>query len=511
MSLAHSIERALFLIFVVSLTGIEAADNRDTSLVNQLDEPVSSDSSNSLFSIPLDTKYYSPEEIAIKLTEVPRVLEEPCSEEGLQFFKDIKDQIELFKEQDDDIENEALRYRSKCSFTFIANLFPIWSNQEINAVLKEWTDIGMSRLVNYKTKKLKHRFLDISFVHELQSFLDPNTDDDLKKELLFEGDQDAGSSSSRGPQKMVEAKEALATGLDGYCWPMQSKTFVRINELMEWYLTVYYQKDSKFMHLIFTSSFLNRSFYLYSICKNIQKSVPTQEPRASLPDSLKAIAELPLNEISLEESDFVYGYLSSLRKTLNDVSSRTLISFSATEETIDYSDNTQIRNYLVHETDLAKRLLIERCQERARPRIRYTKWLKRDDCAVSALVNSVYKVARNTDIIDSLKAGYVGPVISALSDKKIQEQIVEALGGTKNPKVLAGLANRSFDTSREDSVEKICIDFKMVYDNTYVDSLNYLIHHYPEHSLIASMLNDENSEVLKFYLTSLVCQKLSGR
>lgn len=490
-------------IFLLSLFAIapifqnsESSDVEISGSPSYSDMSETSEESDSDFSV----------EIELSLSDIPRIMDEPCSEEGLMFFRDIRDHIDAYVEHDSTIHDKALRYRSKCLFTFVTNLYPFWSDQEISNVLREWTDVALTRLMEYKGKKLRRQITDMSFVHGFHSLLNPYQHPKLMKKLLFLDDRDAGSSSTRGPQRIDDANAALASGRNGYCWPMQSETFVKVNELMELVLTIFFRENEKeYRHLLFDIAILNRSFNLYSLCKNIQSTVLFPDSVISLPNALQEIVNLPFIGISSEDATFARGYMDSLRKTTTDCTPRELISFTATEETVSYAENMQLRNYLIQETERTKRATIEKCQQEARPLARYTKMLMRNDCGVTVLVNSVYRVARDTHVIDLLKVGNVGQVTTILGDEQTLNSIVEQAKKTSN--VLRGLSHRSYDMSNE-NLAKICVDFKIIYNNNYVDSLNYLIHHYPQNNLIVSMLDDDDSEVLKFYLTYLACQNL---
>lgn len=491
---------ALIFLEVQSMnidTGNNDDDDDDYRLSNQ------SESSESSEAAPI------PDDIETKLNQVAAVMQWPCSEEGLQVFLDIREKSEEYSEHDPDIYAKSLRYKAKCSYTFIANLFPFWSNEESKNHISDWTDIANFRMENYKGNLLRRRSVDVSFINDYQALFDPRKEADLERSLLFAADNDTSSaSSSRHQQKIADAKAAFANGKSGYCWPMQSQTFVETNQLMEKLLIVFYQDDNQVKHQVFASSFLNNSFNLYSICKNLQKYASSDNVDIDIPDEFKAIAALPMTDVSLEEADFAAGYVTSLRKTIAECSARTLISFSATEETISYSDNIQVRNYLLYETNLAKQICMTRCLRESGPRRRYKIWLRRAGCSVSVLANAVIKVARNLGTIETLKSGNVGEATSSLADKHIQALIVKQMR-TKIPRKLVGLLGRKYEMNNN-VIEKICIDFKVVYNDKYVDSLSYLIHHYKDHHLIVSLLNDEYSDVLMYYLTYLLCQNVPG-
>lgn len=453
--------------------------------------------------VPLTERYA---EDIIKICEA---MDAPCSEVGLNLFKKVEDNKAVYLEYNANINEMQVGYKTKCTYTFLANLFPLWSHEESKNSLIDWTNIADSWIKEYKGTNLQRRAFDMSFVHDYQDLLNPKLNTDFEKKLLFQDGESSESSNSSISRKVLAAQDAFNNPCIGYCWPMQSETFVKTNRLMELFLLAFYNGDSGLKNQLFKSSFLNRSFNLYSICKSLQKDALVDTISASLADPFKSIAELPMNDISLEEANFASGYMRSLVKTTKDCKPSTLISFTATEESIGYAENVQLKNYLQHETDFVKNYIMLKFYSDAIPIERYSVWLMRYDCDISVLMRSVYKVAKRMGIIQLLKLGNVGQVSSLLSNQETHLQILKQMSDSSKPMILSGLSDRSFEASL-DNFEKICADLNTVYTNSnqYPDGMSYLIHHYPQHKMIVQMLDEDNSEAFKYYLTSLVCKSL---
>lgn len=482
---------SLALFFVTKAVDV----HNETGLPSQL-EPEMNDMSIS-----------GSEHVASEFRSIDEYLNEPCSLEGLMFFKEVNENYELYPELDDNMLDKCRRYKSKCLFTFIVNIYPFWSDQESRDSFSDWTEIAATQLRKFQIKDTIRMPVDITFVYRFQTFLDPEKDLEFSERLLFSRYE--GSSSSQESKKILDAKAAFASGKDGYCWPMKSETFVTINQMMEIFLTVFYQVSLQAQNKLFSNKFLVKSFNLYSICKNIQRNTPNKLSSVNLSGSFKYIAELPIVDVSLEDTDFSFGYLESLHISTDECTPRKLISFTATEETLECCDNKKLKNYLQYETNIAKNVIIETCREGSRPRYRYSLWLMKIDCGVSVLLESVYRVAVGMNVIEMLKNGNVGQVSNLMSDKETHLLIVKQIGAERNPRILTGIS-RSYITSN-DNLSKLCKDFKITHrnNNQCADSLSYLFHHYSHHAMIVSILDEANSEVLRYFLTSLVCQSLS--
>lgn len=329
-----------------------------------------------------DESVTSSEETAAIVEKVPRILDEFCSEEGLILFNEINRKIDVFLAIDPYINDKICRYKHKCLFTFIANLYPFWSNDQIRSTLNDWADIADTQLNNFNALKLRHLFTDISFVHRFQSILDPKFDPHLEKKLHFIEDVDTGMSQSTTMQlKMKEALNAFANGLSGYCWPMQSGSFVLMNRLMEQFLVTFYQgtNEDNVRNQLFSSWFLNRSFNLYSICKNIQRSLPNDISISNvsirLPKNLAAVAILPLLGVSSKDAFFVNQYMLQLKNLVNSWTPQKTVSFASIEETLPVIENPRLRDYLQYETVLAKDIvMVKASEEENRPINIYRSW-----------------------------------------------------------------------------------------------------------------------------------------
>lgn len=453
------------------------------------------------------------DEIILDVVKMMKALEEPCSEEGLELFMKANENYESYLELDAGLPVKAQRYKAKCLLTFIANVFPFWSKMNSRETLKDWEDIASEKAENIDVKYLRKRYDNVAFVHAYQSYLDVNLDQIFKESLMFINNENP-STSEDTTKKIDAAKAAFATGKNGYCWPMQSETFVRVNTLIELYLAVFYEEDMDSRNQLFSNLFLRKTFNLYSICKSILRGIIginlNSDIDTSLPNSLKPFIELPMTYISLEDADFATGYLESLTKVTNECTPRTLISFTATQETIQYADNEQLQEYLQYETDFAKIMVVLTCKQEVKPRYKYEIWFARHDCALSILYESVYRVARDINVIDILKAGNVGQLSHLLGSEETHSLILKQIRGEAHPEELIGLSNKIYEKSSVE-LSTLCEDFNFVYKNKnqYFESLSYLIHHYSQYSMVEQILTEQNSDVMKYFLTFVLCQNLS--
>lgn len=481
-------------VFAIFLNGLKAADTQGGQSSNHPDQ---------------NQQQLNLIEILSNIEKVFSVLEAPCSEEGLIFFQNINDNYHAYSQVDSTINIKARRYRAKCLLTFIANLYPIWGNSDSYESLIDWAEMANLQLSKHRITELRLQYSGAVFIEKFQSLIDPESNPEFEKMLLFTGD--SGSSSSKGPKRISDAIEAFASGINGYCWVMQSETFVKTNQLMEKFLMAFKQDGKERKNQLFADDFLIYSFNMYSLCKNIQKYASDRSVREIKSESLKKIKELPITDITLEESDLASGYLQSLVKATNECTPRSLISFTAIEETITYTDNKQLKDYLQYETDLAKNVVIEKCQNETKPVNRYSEWLETKFCGLGLLTNSVLAVARSMDAIPLLKAGNVGQVINFINDENFRS-LVERHMQQPNQRLLTGLT-RPFYSTEEDIIGALCNDFKIVYPNSNqnTSSFSYLFHHYAQHKLIAQMLSEDESKVVKHYLTSIFCQNLLGQ
>lgn len=435
-------------------------------------------------------------------------IDRPCSVEGLMMFSKAKVKLDLMLIIDRNFNEMAVRYKTKCLLTFIANLFPFWSIKEPEIALTDWTNIIKDEMARYSGKIILGRISEQSFVHEYVKLLDPKLDDNFRRRLLFTHQHESSSSSSsRQAEKSLLAQVSFENGKNGYCWPMQSKVFVTINEMIILFLAIYHGENNVNRSSFFVSSTVSQSFNLYCLCLNIQKVAPKSEVE-NLPESLKAIVELPISYVSSEDSDFIDGYLKTLKTTIGECSSRNLISLTATAETCGYTENIQLKQYLKLKTNKATQFIITKCLRFAMPRMRFIDRLELSDNSINVLSNSVLKVAHSTNLVDILKNGDVGKASSLLTSSDTRSLVIDAISKENDVKILVGLSKQTFDKDHisDQDLVNICSELKTAYDREHVDILSYLIHHYPKHSLIVIMLTDDESQILKYYLTYIMCQ-----
>lgn len=450
-------------------------------------------------------------EIKSNSRKILDAINRPCSNEGLILLDEMSKKIDLYSELDPSIHDQGVKYKMRCLFTFIANVFPIFSTDRISMILlDDWTNIADVRLKELKSKRKQIDTSKKLSVHDFYRLLDPNFDVILEKRLLFEvgyGQNTLGllGNDEQSSQKIIYANAAFSDGKSGYCWPMQSDTFVTTNQLMEIYLTVFKQLD--YHHSMFTISVLNKSFNLYSICKNIQRSVKDKNTWLSLPQQLEMITKLPMVHVGMEDAEFAQKYLSDLKKTTLGCTNNELVLLSKIEGIINYTNNEQLRYYLQFRTDLGKDIIIKRCQRGAIPRERHARRLIRENSPVKMLADTVFKLADHLKVIDNLKSGDVNEGLSLMKDEQIRSLIIEQEDFKTHLNKL--MENQHLIYEPNDYLAIVCLDFRIIYPNSkeYIDSMSYLISHYPKHHLIVKMLNDGDSQALKNLLTAIVCQK----
>lgn len=449
-----------------------------------------------------------------KVERIPTVLAEACSEEGLLLLKDMCENDELFSLLDVEIYDLALRYRTKCNFTFIANLFPFWSNKQISQSLDDWATLADTQLRIARYRVVNTNTEGTSIIEAYLSNLDPNLDSFFKKRLLFENEDDSSSSSSSSiSRKVTDAAEAFATGKDGYCWLMRSETFVKTNEMMQVFLTILHQDSEDLGRQLFSSSFLNRSFNIYSICKHLQKTAKDENIDTYVPYSYRALLDVPKVDISLEDSDFAYGFMDTLKKVDEECSTRLLMSLMSTEEQLEYVDNIQLKDYLIFEMDLTKNHIINKCLVVVRPKERYLAWLARGGRDITRFVDLVSEIANSNNIFGLLKNGETTQVQTLMSNqqtrKTITKKYAEIFEKEKKIRFFKKLTNKLLEKP-DAKLSMLCSQFWMIYDSQNISILQYLIFHHRQQSSIANLFNEDDHKVLKYFVASLVCQNFPG-
>lgn len=447
----------------------------------------------------------------IKLIDIIRKINGPCSSESLLAIQKAKIQPSLSFYIDSNFEKQKLVFKEKCLLTFVTHLFPFWSNDESRDSLVDWSDLAYIKLVKNRGAITKH---DTSTIKSFQTLLDPKMFPDFEKRLRFNFSGASMSSKLVSIAKGRKAKESFTTGKHGYCWPMQSYSFVEINEIMEIFISVFHEKGKYLENPLFANPFISDSFNLYTICKNIQKNIGNQRPQnvapeyTNLPETLQAIAQLPIVDVSTEDAEFYKGCLKSLKGSIDECEQQKLLSLTAIiNEINEYTDNLKLKQYLMHKVDSAKDLIIRKCLYESQSKFEYTSLLERSDVAVSAFMNAMWRISQNLGLIDKLKSGNVGQVTHLLESKETHEIIAKLIKEETYPRMLLMLDGSVIDSATGNLAE-FCPDFKEVHNDRYADSLSYLIHQFLDHKIIQQVLDEDFSISLKYLFGSLVCRSL---